>query len=163
MRDKDQDHIAIYFCPMQKILSRTAIALLLLGVVGFSLFQARTILSGPSVTLAHPPEGLVSDTAFLNVTGVAENVSSVQVNGLDILVDRAGNFSEPLLLARGASILTVNATDRFGRVTTVKRTLFYRPPSTTLRTHDTTTPTTPQADEADNTSLEAQSTTTPNP
>lgn len=49
------------------------------------------------------------------LSGVAENVTSLTLNGRPIMTDRAGNFTEGIVLENGYSVVSLDARDRFGR------------------------------------------------
>jgi len=96
---------------------RTATALLILAIVLYGLFQARNLIQGPVITVHEPQNGEVVHTAFVDISGEVKNISEITLNDRHIFVDEEGRFREQLLLAEGYTIMTLDASDRFGRHT----------------------------------------------
>lgn len=103
-------------------LTATAIAL----VVGYSLFEARRFLEGPTLTIDIPENGAAVSSALIEVAGTAKNIVDIRLNDRKIFVDGNGHFSEDLLLSYGYTILTLKASDRFGHETTKTLELTYQ-------------------------------------
>ena len=53
---------------------------------------------------------------LITVSGYAKNTTLLSLNGRTIFTDEEGNFSAPLLLHAGHTIIEVRAENRFGRV-----------------------------------------------
>ena len=49
------------------------------------------------------------------VRGVASKATYITLNGREIFIDKAGNFSESIAVLPGFSIVTLNAKDKFGK------------------------------------------------
>lgn len=93
------------------------ISLVVVLVAGYGLFEARRILTGPVVTIESPRDGSATSSAAVILSGEAQNISFLSVNDRQTYTDERGRFSELLSLPPGFTILTVAATDRFGRKT----------------------------------------------
>lgn len=91
--------------------------LTLIIVAGYGLIKAWPLLSGPELVLTSPTLGAVSPDGFITVSGKALHTQSLSLDGGPLLLDEQGNFSRTLLLPRGGVILSLTATDRFGRTT----------------------------------------------
>lgn len=91
------------------------------ALVLYLAFQARHIITGPVITLLAEP-ALSIDSPTITLHGSTENIVSLSLNGRTIYTNDAGIFTETLVLPRGYSILTLTATDRYGRVRSVERT-----------------------------------------
>lgn len=106
------------------------IALVGIGVVlvWYVLFQARFLINGPQLTLTSELPHRTNER-IVNVTGTARNSSQLTLNGREIFVDTNGNFSEPLVLENGYTIMTVRAEDRYGREAVITESLVYEPVS----------------------------------
>ncbi|MBX4206520.1 hypothetical protein KW784_01915 [Candidatus Parcubacteria bacterium] len=91
--------------------------LVVLGVAlaAYILFQARFLILGPRVWIDIPADGAVLSEPVATVSGRAENVAWITLNGTQIYTDQQGLWSEKLPLAEGPSIMTVRVRDRFGR------------------------------------------------
>lgn len=84
---------------------------------GYGLFEARKILEGPMITIESPRDGSATSSTGIVITGEAQNISFLSINDKPSFTDEGGHFSELLSLAPGFTVLTVAATDRFGRKT----------------------------------------------
>lgn len=99
------------------ILRILIIAVFVLIIVGYSIFQAQKIVEGPQLTVSTPIDGSVMTQGSVDVVGVAKNISGVFINGRSIVTDESGNFSEKLMLYPGYNIIKLNAEDKFGAKT----------------------------------------------
>lgn len=100
--------------------------LLIGGLLSYAAFQARNVLRGPELRLLTEP-ALMQEDRTVTLTGAAQNVVSLTLNGLPIFTDEAGHFTRALVLENGYTIMTLHATDRFGRHTSLKRSFVYQP------------------------------------
>lgn len=103
---------------------RFAIALFLIILVLYGIKEAWPLISGPQIALASPENGGKFDNGFITISGTAVHTQSVTLDGGPLLTDPEGRFSETVVLPPGGSILTITATDRFGRTTTTRRSVF---------------------------------------
>lgn len=100
---------------------RTTAALLLTLIAGYGLFQAAPLLSGPHIRL---------ETAYgtlpgvITLSGRALRTETLTLNGGIVLIDEQGGFSKTLTLPSGGAILSLTATDRFGRSTHESTTVY---------------------------------------
>lgn len=106
------------------MLIRALTALVLLVVCGYGLKEAIPFLSGPVVKIESPKNGESFHDGFIKISGLAVHTQSVTLDGSPVLTDQDGHFSTDLTLPRGGAILTLTATDRFGRSRTERRTVF---------------------------------------
>lgn len=103
---------------------RTITVIVLLIVCGYGLKEAIPLLTGPTLALNSPQNGESIHNGFIKISGTAMHTQSVSLDGSPVLTDQTGHFSTDLTLPRGGAILTLTATDRFGRTTTERRTVF---------------------------------------
>ena len=97
---------------------RTAIiALLALIVVGYTLYEVKELVSGPSITVYSPHNGETVSTSSLEISGIAKNITDISLDDRSIFIDEKGNFKEELLLSPGYNAITIAAHDRFGSET----------------------------------------------
>ncbi len=89
----------------------------LLIIALYSLFQARFLILGPRITVNTPANGSVLDNPVVLVSGRADNVAYLSLDGRQIYTDEKGLWSEKLIAPLGPSIMTIEARDRFGRRT----------------------------------------------
>jgi hypothetical protein len=96
-----------------------------LGVVYYASFQSRELLAGPYIAFDSPINGEIVSESMVTITGSAERIAFLRLNGRQIFVDENGMFEEKLPLLPGHNIMELRATDRFGRITTEKLYLTY--------------------------------------
>jgi hypothetical protein len=103
---------------------RSGIFIVLLLLAGYGVVKAVPLLEGPELTLTSPVEGQSFSDHFVTVSGVAAHTENLSMNGAPLLIDEKGAFSTVLVLPQGGAILSLTATDRFGKSETVRRTIF---------------------------------------
>ena len=103
--------------------------------IGFYAYeQSREYLRGPQVVIDQPTDGQVFSTAPIVISGNAQNVAYITLDGASIFVDAKGDFSQKLLLEPGYNILTVAAQDRFGKKVEKTLELVYTAPEAVAST-----------------------------
>ena len=79
----------------------------------------------PTLSVTAPVEGYVTNQARLLVSGTTDDATSkpvtVTVNGEKVAVNENGTWSKTITLSPGANTITVVATDKAGKSTTVTR------------------------------------------
>lgn len=100
----------------------TLVALLLLA--GYGGIRGLPLITGPDLTLSSPVEGQSFPDGFVLITGVSDHTENLTLNGAPLLIDESGAFSTSLVLPKGSAILSLTATDRFGKSETEVRTIF---------------------------------------
>lgn len=110
----------------RKYLKIGIISFFALFVIGYGLYEAQKLVTGPSIALAYPLDGATVSESLVSVSGVAKNITDISLNDKKIYVDEKGNFNEQLLLSYGYNILSVKARDKFGRTTEKKVEVIYK-------------------------------------
>jgi hypothetical protein len=114
--------------PLRRVVKWLSIALGLVAIVFYVLFQARYLIGGPEITLtSHEPH--LQNSRQVLLTGQAFNISHLWLNDRQIFTNAEGYFEEALILENGYTIATLRAEDRYGRETTVTETYVYSPTS----------------------------------
>lgn len=109
---------------------RIGLALLAVFLV-YAGWNAREILAGPELAVLSPSDGQVfaAENPVVSVAGTAKRgISELSVNGGRAYADHDGAFAETFLLLPGENHFVVQAEDRFGRETSVERTVWLLPP-----------------------------------
>ena len=112
--------------PLAHLLGYGVVGLLVILFVLYVLFQARFLLVGPVVTLTNEPAS-VQHERQITLSGVAENITKISINGRSIATDGRGFFSSPIILENGYTIVSIAAEDRYGRETIITRPYVYVP------------------------------------
>lgn len=105
---------------------KTILAFLVAVVIlTYSGFRFKDLISGPNIVLYSPDNGSSLDNELVNITGRAERIAQIYLNGRKIFTDQDGNFEEPLLLSRGYNFFEIKAEDKFGREVVKKLQVIY--------------------------------------
>lgn len=96
-------------------------------VAGYVVFEARGIVAGPSLSVEQPLAGTTIVEPVTRLTGTAERISKISLNGRPIFISEEGAFDEPLILALGYNEILVEAWDRFDKKTSVMLPVVHRP------------------------------------
>lgn len=107
------------------------VAILVFGVaiILYVLFQARHVLTGPTITFHDVYEPVIA-SPVVTIDGVGENIVKLTINGRAITTDTSGVFSDTIVLPNGLSRVRIEGTDRFGRTTVHDRAYVYKNPDT---------------------------------
>jgi hypothetical protein len=97
-------------------------ALLALGVYGF--IEAWPLIEGPALTIDSPGNYMTFPGGIVLISGKALRAAELTLDGAPLLRDQDGSFSSTLTFPAGGSILTFAARDRFGKRTSVMRSIF---------------------------------------
>ncbi|MEK7119144.1 MAG: helix-turn-helix domain-containing protein [Patescibacteria group bacterium] len=94
-----------------------------LGVLFFVYFgfQYRRLYQSPPLTIEKPANESVTTEKRIDVLGRTDSDATVTVNGVSVLVRSDGRFFDQITLGPGVNTITIVATSRFGKATTVTR------------------------------------------
>lgn len=112
-----------------KLMVRVLITILFVFIiVGYSIFQAHNIVTGPEIALADTiVSGEVVNDQMVDISGNAKNISFISLDDRPINIDESGQFNEKLLLYPGYNIIRIYARDKFGTETEKRIELVYQP------------------------------------
>jgi cytoskeletal protein RodZ len=101
------------------------LALLATSLVGLFLVylgvQYVTLNRVPMLELESPQQQAVVADARIDVLGKTDPDATVTINGMSVLVRSDGKFFDQVTLEPGVNIITITATSRLGKTTTVTR------------------------------------------
>jgi hypothetical protein len=103
---------------------RAMVGVVLTLLLGYGAVKAFPLLRGPHLSIDSPTPYTTSSDGFITISGVAHNTEALFLNEGVLLIDPEGRFSKTLLAPKGGVILTLTATDRFGRTVTERRTVY---------------------------------------
>lgn len=106
-----------------------SLALIFTIIGGYTVFQFRHIVEGPSISFLIPNAGNLVHNPVFPVEGVVHNVREIQINGSNAFIDEAGNFNNTILLSEGYNVITVSGEDKFNRRVERKIELIYKKPT----------------------------------
>ncbi len=104
----------------KSIIRILVIIVIITGIAGYSLYQARNLISGPQISITQPINGSTVTDPVIAIKGTAHNISFISLNDRQIFVDKDGIFNEELLLASGYNVWKLEAKDKFGRIVSRK-------------------------------------------
>lgn len=97
-----------------------AIAIIALSFGGYIVWQVSSFVRLPALAVIEPAAGVV-DASSITVSGKAAVDAEVFVNGDQVLMNAAGEFSQELSLHAGINVVRVDATNAAGRTRTIQR------------------------------------------
>lgn len=92
----------------------------------YVVFQARYIIRGPQLTLIDEPGGIQNERQ-ITLSGHAENITDIRLNGRQIVTNEDGYFAEHIVLENGYNVVQLQAHDRYGRKTVIEREFVFTP------------------------------------
>ncbi|MGH7204562.1 MAG: helix-turn-helix domain-containing protein [Candidatus Levyibacteriota bacterium] len=93
---------------------------ILILVVGYLFMQYRAAFLPPSLAITTPKTDSTTSQE-ITVTGKADSNATVTINDQPVAVSSAGEFSKQITLFPGSATISVKATNRFGKVTSIQR------------------------------------------
>jgi len=103
---------------------RFILGTILIAVLVYGGVEAAPLIAGPAIDLTSPlPQDTIPDGAVV-LSGTAKRAESLSLNGGPLLIDEHGMFGKELTLPKGGTVLSLIATDRFGRTDQVTRTVY---------------------------------------
>lgn len=112
--------------------TRTVAFVLTVVTIGYGIFEARSVMTGPELILRSPTAGSTIESPSFVVEGTAKNVTRLRINGRSVTTNQAGTFSETFVTPDGYGMLLLEAENRFGRNTRSEIAYVGKPePSTT--------------------------------
>lgn len=104
-------------------MTRSLILVTLALALLYGTIKSYSLIAGPSLSIESPAAYTQVEGGTLFVRGVARRVAHLSLNGAPLLRDQQDNFSSMLTFPHGTSILTFEASDRFGRRVKETRTI----------------------------------------
>ncbi len=98
-----------------RIFRFAAAGLIILAIVGYAISRSLPYARGPRIEIFTPADGSTISSATMELIGRAERIKALTVNGAAASVDEAGGFKATLVAFPGTNVITVSATDQFGR------------------------------------------------
>ena len=110
-------------------ITKVALILFFLIILGYAYFEAQGILWGPSIAVSNTIQQVTSP--YIELTGTTSHIASLAVNGLSVPVTEAGAFDIPLALSPGLNRIVLDAQDKYGHSTQKVVEIVYVPATTT--------------------------------
>lgn len=94
-------------------ISKAVLIVFFLVLAGYGYYELRGILFGPRIEISTSAEEV--HEPYIMVSGRAEHISSLSMNGHPISVTEDGYFDEPYLLSEGLNRILLDAEDTYGQ------------------------------------------------
>lgn len=118
-------------------LTRAGLIAFFIVIVLYGLYEAQGLAFGPKISI--PSEATTVYEPYVEISGRAERIASLSMNGKAVPVTEKGDFNEPYLLAEGDNQITLTAKDSYGRTTSQVVEIVYVPLVVAAPTATTTT------------------------
>jgi len=89
--------------------------------LSYFVFQYRNLRESPRLSIEKPDAEKIVEDRKIDVLGTTSPDATVTVNGVSVLVRSDGKFFDQVSLEPGVNTITITATSRFGKSTTVVR------------------------------------------
>ena len=140
-------------------ITKAALAIFFLIIVGSAYFEVRGILWGPSIAV---PQSIKQvSNPYIEITGTTTHISSLEMNGASVPVTETGSFDVPYVLTPGDNRIVLDAKDTYGHTTQKVLQIVYTPSSTSSETAATSTGTTTASSTSTPSSASSEASTTP--
>lgn len=100
---------------------RIATTVLIFSFVGYLTWQINGILRPPKLTVFIPFEGYITNRLNTLVQGKTDKEVKLTINGKEVVANDYGQFEITLDLPKGVNTITIAATKKHGKTTTVTR------------------------------------------
>jgi cytoskeletal protein RodZ len=94
----------------------------ILVVLGYLFFQYRAAFLPPSLSVTTPSAGSKTSQTVA-VSGTTDSNATVTINGDPVTVSNNGSFEKTITLFPGNTTISIKATNRFGKTSSVQRTI----------------------------------------
>lgn len=140
-------------------LTKIAFIIFFILILAYAFYEARGIVFGPEITITSGVQEVREP--YVRITGKAERIAKLSMNGKEIPVTEGGVFDQPYLLSPGLNRILLDATDKYGRTTQKLVGIIYTPDNSdkpTALPNQSSTSTSPAATDTVDTGTSATST-----
>lgn len=110
-----------------KLLGYSFLSAFILAMFGYIFYQVLNFAGNPSLQVATPFNNAVLETDAVDLSGIADNDTSLTVNNEGVPVTNDGHFFVSLKLHRGVNVIKVKALNKAKKETTQVLTVEYKP------------------------------------
>ena len=103
---------------LERIIKKILLPLLFIAVLGYAIFRLYPFILGPKIILTSPKNGEVVASSTFLVTGRVQHASNFKILGRNVKLSESGGFSERIVYIAPYTVLTMIASDPWGRETT---------------------------------------------
>ena len=103
-------------------------------IIFYTFFRTKAVSRGVTLEIQGLEDGQTVGDEIVRLSGNAKHASHLLINGREILIDKENNFAEELVLSHGYNIITIEAEDRFAKVTSEVYKVFVKTGETVVAT-----------------------------
>src|SRR3989344_6465184 len=100
-----------------RLLKYIGIATALIVLIGYGSWRSFNYARGPEIHVSDPSDGAQINSPTTIIRGRASRVNDLLLNGSPLPIDEMGNFMTTVVIFPGVNLITIAATDKFGRAT----------------------------------------------
>lgn len=104
-----------------KLTFAVGVGIIVVLLLGYLIFQYRTFVAPPSLSVFEPKEEALITERFVRVSGKTDSDAIIKINNQPVLLDSEGNFVAEIEIFEGTSEIEVKAQSRAGKETVVRR------------------------------------------
>ena len=97
------------------------VLLIILGVFGYFFYEARFLSAPPKLEIFYPSDNEQTVARTISVDGRAGSEAKVFVNQEPVFISADGTFKETVDLQKGLNLITIQAVNKKGKITTLER------------------------------------------
>jgi hypothetical protein len=109
----------------KKVVSYGSVILLIAIIIGYGIWRSRDLLFGIKLTATGISDGMTTTESLLDFSGTAHHANGITVNGETVPLSGDGEWHDTIALLDGYNVVTVTATDRFGRTISKTYRVYY--------------------------------------
>lgn len=87
----------------------------------YLIWQVKGVMTPPKLLVYTPIEGMVTSQLNIAVQGTTEKETHLTINGQEVRPNEKGQFDSPVDLSNGINEITISATKKHGKTTTITR------------------------------------------
>lgn len=106
-----------------RTVSRSILGIIVVAIIGFAGLKTYPLVHGPVIQVATLDDGTTLSEPLITISGIARYTQNLNINGAPVATAPDGSFGEKVLLSPGYNIITMQASDRFGKIETKNYTL----------------------------------------
>lgn len=115
------------FASLSILMRNLSLGLSILLFIGYLGWQVRGVLEPPKLIVFAPFEGDTSNDQSIMVQGKTDPETHLTINGQDLIATEEGNFETKIDASVGLNTITISATKKHGKTTTITRHVVVRP------------------------------------
>ncbi len=89
-----------------------------IALLGFVALKMYPVIHGPSISIDTLKNGTVLNDPLIALNGTAAHAQDLIINGAPVPTSPDGSFNDRVLLSPGYNLITLSATDRYGKTET---------------------------------------------